>query len=202
MELKATLREETGTRSSKQARREGKLPVALYGGKGETQSLLVDAGKFEAILRSEGANAVFELNIDGKKQKVWIKDFQKAALVNEFYSVDLEAITADQKLTVEVPLLLVNVETVKEGMVELVMNTLEVETTPDAIPQSIEIDVTGMEIGNTKAVSDIEIPENVEVLADAEQTVVSVSAPTEEPAEGEEGATEEVEPEVIGEEEE
>lgn len=198
MELKAIVREETGTRASKEARREGKLPVSLYRD-GQSQSLLVDAGAFEAILRTEGANAVFNLLVDGKKQKVWIKDFQKAALANEFYSADLEAITADQKLTMEVPLVLVNVETVKQGIVELVMNTIEIETTPDDIPQQIEIDVTGLEIGNTLAVSDLTIPESVTVLAESDQTVVTVSAPTEEPAE--EDSVEETEPEVIGEEE-
>ena len=140
------------------------------------------------------------MNYDGKTQKVILKNFEKAALADQFYSVDLEAISADQKLQVEIPLVLVNAETVKEGIVELVMNTVEVETAPDTIPNSFEIDVTGMEIGDSKSIADLKVPAGVEVLVDSEETIVSVAAPTEEPEETD--SEEEAEPEVIGEEKE
>lgn len=199
MNLQAELRKETGSRSAKQARREGFVPVSLYGKEGKALSLLVNRREFEALLKREGANAVFNLDYDGKTQKVWIKDFQKAALKDEFYSLDLEAISADQKLQVEVPLILLNAETIKMGIVELVMNTLLVETTPDNIPQSIDIDVTGLEIGSTLSISDLTIPENVEVLDDMEQTIVTVTVPTEVAEVPEDGAEDAAEPEVIGE---
>lgn len=199
MALKAELRTKTGTGASKQARREGMIPVALYGQTVEPTSLLVNRREFEALLKKEGSNAVFDLEYEGKSQKVLLKEFVKASLKDAFYSVDLEAISADQKLTVEVPLVLLNEETVKFGIVELVMNTIQIESKPDVIPNSFEIDVKGMEIGDTKSISDLEVPEGVEILIDAEETIVTVSAPTDEPAEDEE--TDEVaEPEVIGEE--
>ena len=199
MALKAELRTKTGTGASKQARREGMIPVALYGQTVEPTSLLVNRREFEALLKKEGSNAVFDLEYEGKSQKVLLKEFVKASLKDAFYSVDLEAISADQKLTVEVPLVLLNEETVKFGIVELVMNTIQIESKPDVIPNSFEIDVKGMEIGDTKSISDLEVPEGVEILIDAEETIVTVSAPTDEPAEAEE--TDEVaEPEVIGEE--
>lgn len=199
MALKAELRTKTGTGASKQARREGMIPVALYGQTVEPTSLLVNRREFESLLKKEGSNAVFDLEYEGKSQKVLLKEFVKASLKDAFYSVDLEAISADQKLTVEVPLVLLNEETVKFGIVELVMNTIQIESKPDVIPNSFEIDVKGMEIGDTKSISDLEIPEGVEILIDAEETIVTVSAPTDEPAEAEE--TDEVaEPEVIGEE--
>ena len=72
------------------------------------------------------------------------------------------------------------------------------ETTPDNIPSNIEIDVEGLVIGDVKTVADLSIPANVEVLDDGEQTVVTVSAPTEVPEESDE---EVAEPEVIGSEE-
>lgn len=200
MALDAELRTKTGTGASKKARNEGKIPVSLYGGDLEATSLLVNRREFEALLKKEGSNAVFDVNYDGKTQKVILKNFEKAALADQFYSVDLAAISADQKLQVEIPLVLVNAETIKEGIVELVMNTVEVETAPDMIPNSFEIDVTGMEIGDSKSIADLEVPAGVEVLVESEETIVSVSAPSEEPEETD--SEEEAEPEVIGEEQE
>ena len=200
MALDAELRTKTGTGASKKARNEGKIPVSLYGGDLEATSLLVNRREFEALLKKEGSNAVFDVNYDGKTQKVILKDFEKAALADQFYSVDLAAISADQKLQVEIPLVLVNAETIKEGIVELVMNAVEVETAPDTIPNSFEIDVTGMEIGDSKSIADLEVPAGVEVLVESEETIVSVSAPSEEPEETD--SEEAAEPEVIGEEQE
>lgn len=199
MNLNADLRTATGTSDSRKARKEGKIPTSLYGKTVEPVSLLVNRAEFEALLKAEGTNAVFDLNYDGKVQKVWIKDYTRASLKDEVYSLDLEAISADQKLTVDVPLRLVNAETVEDGIVELVVNTVSVETTPDNIPNHFEIDVTGLEIGDTRSMSDLELPENVELLDDLEATIVTVSVPTEEPEEDEEVDAEELEPEVIGE---
>lgn len=195
MAIKAELRTKTGTSASRKARQEGLIPVSLYGTDFDALSLTINRREFEALLKKEGANAVFDLAFDGKTQKVWIKSFAKASLQDTFYSLDLEAISADQKLTVEVPLYLVNEETVQEGIVELIANTIQVETTPDNIPSSFEIDVKGAVIGDVKTVSDLVVPENVTVLDEADRTIVSVSAPTEEPVESDE---EVAEPEVIG----
>lgn len=195
MAIKAELRTKTGTSASRKARQEGLIPVSLYGTDFDALSLTINRREFEALLKKEGANAVFDLAFDGKTQKVWIKSFAKASLQDLFYSLDLEAISANQKLTVEVPLYLVNEETVQEGIVELIANTIQVETTPDNIPSSFEIDVKGAVIGDVKTVSDLVVPENVTVLDEADRTIVSVSAPTEEPVESDE---EVAEPEVIG----
>lgn len=195
MAIKAELRTKTGTSASRKARQEGLIPVSLYGTDFDALSLTINRRDFEALLKKEGSNAVFDLEYDGKTQKVWIKSFDKASLKDLFYNLDLEAISADQKLTVEVPLYLVNEETVKEGIVELIANTIQVETTPDNIPSSFEIDVEGSVIGDVKTVADLVVPENVVILDESDRTIVSVSAPTEEPVETDE---EVAEPEVIG----
>ena len=195
MAIKAELRTKTGTSASRKARQEGLIPVSLYGTDFDALSLTINRRDFEALLKKEGSNAVFDLEYDGKTQKVWIKSFDKASLKDLFYNLDLEAISADQKLTVEVPLYLLNEETVKEGIVELIANTIQVETTPDNIPSSFEIDVEGSVIGDVKTVADLVVPENVVILDESDRTIVSVSAPTEEPVETDE---EVAEPEVIG----
>ncbi|XJS09967.1 50S ribosomal protein L25 [Aerococcaceae bacterium WGS1372] len=200
MNLKAELRTQTGSSASRKARNEGKIPTALYGKTVEATSLLIDRREFEALLKAEGTNAVFDLDLDGKTQKVWLKAYDRASLKDEVYSVDLEAISADQTLTVEVPLYVVNEETIDEGIVEIIENNIVVETKPDSIPQSFELDVTGLVIGDTLTVADITVPEGVEIMMEDDVTVVSVSAPTEEAEEVDPDA-EAAEPEVIGEEE-
>lgn len=201
MNLKADLRTTTGSSASRKARNEGKIPVSLYGKTVEATSLLIDRREFEALLKAEGTNAVFDLAFDGKTQKVWLKDYVRASLKDEVYSVDLEAISANQTLTVEIPLYVVNDETIEEGIVEVVENNIIVETKPDSIPQSFELDVTGLTIGDTLTVADITVPEGVEIMMEADTTVVSISVPTEE-AEDVDPDAEAAEPEVIGEEEE
>lgn len=198
MALKAELRTSTGTGASRKVRNEGLIPVTLYGKKGfETLSLTVNRREFEMLLKKEGSNAVFEIEFDGKTQQVWIKDFTKAALPDVFYSLDLEAISADQKLQMEIPLHVINIESVKEGVVEQIENTILVETTPGNIPSSFEIDMTGSVIGDVKTVADLVVPADVEILDEADRTIITVSAPTEEPEETD-GETEVAEPEVIG----
>lgn len=201
MNLKAELREKTGSSASRKARNEGKIPVSLYGKTLEATSLLVNRRDFEALLKAEGTNAVFDLDYNGGTQKVWLKDYERAALKDVVYSVDLEAISADQTLTVEVPLYLVNEEEVEEGIVEIIENLITVETKPDSIPQSFEVDVKGLEIGDTLTVADLTVPEGVEVTMESDLTIVSVSVPTEEAEEVDPDA-EAAEPEVIGESEE
>ena len=197
MNLKAELRETTGSSASRKARAEGKVPVSLYGKTVEATSLLVDRRDFEALLKEEGTNAVFNLDYNGGAQKVWLKDYERAALKDEMYSIDLEAISADQTLTVEVPLYVVNDETIEEGIVEIVENEITVETKPDTIPQYFEVDVKGLEIGDTLTVADITLPEGVEIMMENDATIVSISIPTEE-AEDVDPDAEAAEPEVIG----
>lgn len=199
MALKAELREKTGTGSAKKLRREGLVPVSMYGkDSSEAISLAVDRREFEQILREHGANAVFTVEYDGKEQQVWVKDFEYGVLKDELYFIDLEAISANQKLEVEIPVHIVNEETVKQGTVELILQEVVVETTPANIPQNFEVDVTGLEIGDTLEVSVINLPEGVTLVTEADETLISVSAPMEEPEEIDPDA-EVAEPEVIGE---
>lgn len=196
MKLKAELRTEIGSSASRRLRAEGKVPVTLYSKDIDAISLTIDRREFNALLNKEGINAVFDLEYDGNEQKVFVRDFDKAALKDIFYNVDLLAVSKDDKLEVEVPVYTFNDETIKVGIVELITANVLVESTPDNIPASFDIDVTGMEIGDVKTVADLEVPENVEVLLEADEPIVSIAAPTDEPIEVDPDA-EVAEPEVI-----
>lgn len=198
MKLNAKLRTEVGTGAARRDRRAGLIPVSMYGEGKEAVSLVVDRREFENLLRAEGENAVFEVEYDGNSQTVFMKSFQRAALQDLIYDVELQAISADQRLEVEIPVQVINDDTLKVGVVNLVRDTVLVSAKATDIPSHFTIDVEGMEIGDLRDMSDLELPEGVESLEEADETVVTVTAPEEEPEEVDPDA-EVAEPEVIGE---
>lgn len=201
MKLKAQKRERLGTSASKQARNENKVPATIFGSDMEAQSVLIDRKEFDELLRELGRNAVFNIDLDGEETQVLIKNIDLSALKPEIYNVELNALTKGQKVTVPVTIVLEGLEDVKEGVVTQTLNEVEVETNPLDIPTEITLNVSDLVIGDTVVVSDLKVPENVTVLAEAEETVVVVAAPRveEEPTDGD---AEVAEPEVIGEKEE
>ena len=201
MKLKAQKRERLGTSASKQARNDNKVPATIFGSDMEAQSVLIDRKEFDELLRKLGRNAVFNIDLDGEETQVLIKNIDLSALKPEIYNVELNALTKGQKVTVPVTIVLEGSEDVKEGVVTQTLNEVEVETDPLDIPTEITLNVSDLVIGDTVVVSDLKVPENVTVLAEAEETVVVVAAPRveEEPTDGD---AEVAEPEVIGEKEE
>lgn len=201
MKLKAQKRERLGTSASKQARNDNKVPATIFGSDMEAQSVLIDRKEFDELLRELGRNAVFNIDLDGEETQVLIKNIDLSALKPEIYNVELNALTKGQKVTVPVTIVLEGLEDVKEGVVTQTLNEVEVETDPLDIPTEITLNVSDLVIGDTVVVSDLKVPENVTVLAEADETVVVVAAPRveEEPTDGD---AEVAEPEVIGEKEE
>ncbi|MER2064205.1 MAG: 50S ribosomal protein L25 [Alkalibacterium sp.] len=200
MKLTATKRTETGTSASRRERREGKIPAAIYGREVETVSVLIDRKEFENTLREVGANGVFDVDVDGDTYHVFVKEKVNAALKPEIYHVDLLAFTKGQKVNMTIPVYITGEEAIKEGIVSQSISELEVNVAPAEAPAEFLVDVSEMEIGDVKHVSDIQIDDNIELLSDVESTVVSVSAPQIE-EEPEPTADDEMpEPEVIGEE--
>lgn len=201
MKLKAQKRERLGTSASKQARNDNKVPATIFGSDMDATSVLIDRKEFDELLRELGRNAVFNIDLDGKETQVLIKNIDLSALKPEIYNVELNALTKGQKVTVPVTIILEGLDDVKEGVVTQTLNEVEVETDPLNIPTEITLNVSELVIGDTVIVSDLKVPKNVTVLAEADETVVVVSAPRveEEPADGDAVVAE---PQVIGEKEE
>lgn len=199
MKLTATKRTETGTSASRRAREEGKIPAAIYGREVDTVSVLLDRKDFEMTLREVGSNGVFDVEVDGDTYHVFVKEKTNAALKPEIYHVDLLAFTKGQKVNMTIPVYITGEEAISEGIVSQSISELEVSVAPAEAPSEFTVDVSEMEIGDTKHVSDIAIDDSIELLSDTDSTVVSVSAPQIE-EEPEPTADDEMpEPEVIGE---
>jgi large subunit ribosomal protein L25 len=202
--IQAKQREGRGKNDARRARRDGMVPITVYGGGAETVAAVAPARDLAAILRSEaGRNTIFTIEVDGLGEtEVMFHDRQIDPVKGRLIHADLTRLVKGQKIEVTVPLHLVG-EPVgvkeKQGVLEQVIREIEIRCQPRDIPDSIDIDVSNLDVHDTLHVSDIKVAEGVEILNDAEQVIATVGIVKEEAApapaaEGEEPA----EPELIG----
>ena len=202
--VQAKQREGRGKNDARRARREGMVPVTLYGGGAETVAAVAPLRDLAAILRSEaGRNTIFTIDIEGVgESEVMFNDRQIDPVKGRLIHADLTRLVKGQKIEVTVPLHLtgepVGVKE-KQGVLEQVIREIDVRCEPRDIPDSIDVDVSNLDVHDTLHVSDIKVSEGVEILTDGDLVIATVGIIKEEAApapaiEGEEPA----EPEVIG----
>jgi large subunit ribosomal protein L25 len=204
--LAAQQRSETGKGANRLLRLAGRIPAIVYGHGEETRKLSVDAHELERLFaRIHVENTLITLEVDGGEApvKALVKEIQTNPVRNQVLHVDFYMIHAGEKLNVQIPIRLVGTAPgVKAGgILQHALDELEVRCLPDAIPERIEVDISGLDIGDSIHVRDLSVPEGVEVEVDADRTVCSVVPPTvtaEEGAEPEEAEVSATEPEVIG----
>ena len=204
--LKAEIREEIGKKYNKQLRKGGFIPGIVYKEGKETVHLkLIEKDLVNALHTKAGANVLINLKVaDGSKAKskervVIIKEMQHHPIKEEILHVDFQEISLTEKLTVDVPIVVKGeAEGVvkEEGVLEHVIWEVKVECLPTDIPEKIEIEVTNMKIGDKVFVKDLQVSPGVNILDDAEQTVIAVESPHVEKL-PEEAAEEATEPELI-----
>ena len=198
VELKASLREKTGNGPARTLRREGKLPVVLYGPDTENTKLSVSAHDLQFIIKkSKGSQLLVNLMIENGGQanhSVMLKELQVHPVSRAPIHADFYAISMDRKIHVTVPVTTTghSIGVEAGGILQVVRRELEAYCYPNQIPDSVELDVTDMEIGDSIHIEEIQV-EGVEFPADVNFTVVTVSVPHREelPEEGEEEEVEE-----------
>ncbi|HEX6046635.1 MAG TPA: 50S ribosomal protein L25 [Pyrinomonadaceae bacterium] len=202
--IQAKQRDGRGKNDARRARREGMVPITLYGGGAETVAAVAPLRDLAAILRSEaGRNTIFTIDVEGVgESEVMFHDRQIDPVKGRLIHADLTRLVKGQKIEVTVPLRLtgepVGVKE-KQGVLEQVIREIDVRCQPRDIPDSIDVDVSNLDVHDVLHVSDIKVAEGVEILTDAELVIATVGMVREEvaPAPGVEGE-EPAEPEVIG----
>ncbi|EIE3864510.1 50S ribosomal protein L25/general stress protein Ctc [Staphylococcus pseudintermedius] len=204
--LKSIIRQGKQTRGDlRKIREAGKVPAVVYGYGTKNVSVKVDEVEFIKLIREVGRNGVIELGVGSKQIKVMVSDYQYDSLKNQITHIDFLAINMTEERTVEVPVHLIGeAPGAKEGgVVEQPLFNLEITATPDSIPEYIEVDISELNINDSLSVADVKVSDDFTIENEAEDTIVSVVAPTEEPTEEEieamEGASTQEEPEVVGE---
>lgn len=187
---------------ARKLRAAGRIP-AVYYGRGETpMPLVVNAKEVDTLLHgASGANVIVDLQVSGAAtadRKAIIREIQRDPVQGNILHLDLQHISLTERITVEVPIELVGVPTgVKDGggILEHLLREVEIECLPTDIPAHLEVDVTGLNIGDTLHVSDIKA-ERVTILTEADRGIATVVPPTvlEEAKPAEEAAAE---PELV-----
>jgi len=200
--LSVSVRENSGKGIARSLRRDGRVPAVIYGHGREPQALSINTRDLEKLLEHISAeNTVIDLDVDGTSSRTLIREIQRHPFKRQILHVDFQELVAGEKVIVRLPVILVGVPDgvrMDGGILDQTMRELEVEVDPANIPNHVEVDVTKMVIGSSLHVSDIKLPEGVEIVGDEEASVAVVSAPR---AAVEAVATEEAavgaEPEVI-----
>lgn len=176
--LTAAVRTKTGKGASRLARREGRVPVVLYGHGTDPQHLEINAHDFAAVLRNSGTNAVLTLDIAGKDQLALTKQVVVHPIKRNIEHADLIVVKRGEKVTVDVTVL-VEGDAASGTLVTQDANTIQIEAEALSIPEHLTVSVEGVEAGTQILASQIELPKGVTLIADGETLVVNVvAAPT------------------------
>jgi large subunit ribosomal protein L25 len=189
--VKLTVSERThlGSSESRRLRKQGLIPGVLYGREEPIAIAVAERELRAALTTPAGSHAVLDVEIDGGKQhSAILKEYQRDRVRGQITHVDLQEVRLDQPIQSAVVVTLIGEPVgVKEGgVLSQVGNEVNVEGLPLEIPQHLELDVSGMQIGDSLRLADLAVPEGITFLDDPEETVLAtVTAPQrEEAAEG------------------
>jgi large subunit ribosomal protein L25 len=185
IKLSATSRTEKGKGAAKRLRVEGKLPAVVYGHKTDPIALTIDSKQLlKLIVEGKSEHKLFALSIEGNgapiEKTVMIKELQIDPLKRNFLHVDFFEVAMDEEITLSLVIKLVGEAPGVEmgGMLQQVRREIEIKCLPSQIPDTVEIDVSALNIGDSVHLNDIQLPEGVKVLDDADLTIATVLAPT------------------------
>src|SRR5215211_8455006 len=183
--VQAQQREGRGKNDARRARRDGMVPITVYGGGVETVAAVAPLRDLAAILRSEaGRNTIFTIQVEGLgESEVMFHDRQIDPIKGRLIHADLTRLVKGQKIEVTVPLHLtgepIGVKE-KQGVLEQILRESEIRCEPRQIPDSFDLDVSNLDVHDVLHVSDIPVSEGVEILTDAELVIATVGITREE----------------------
>ena len=181
MELKVECQTRPAGSKPRALRREGRIPANLYGHKGaEAVSLTVDAKAAELLLKAGAVNStLIQLNVPDLRWrgKTLLREVQKHPAKGYVYHLSFFSVAGQESVEVEVPLNFVG-EPVgvkpEGGVLDLVLNQLQVECAPENIPEAIDIDISQLHLKDSLLVNQLVLPEGVTVLGEPERVVVNI----------------------------
>ncbi|MEP6174175.1 MAG: 50S ribosomal protein L25/general stress protein Ctc [Parasphingorhabdus sp.] len=205
MTISAEPRERAGKGASRALRREGRVPAVIYGDKKEAVTIHVEARELNKLLGTGVfMNSLVQVELDGKSTRTLPKDVSFDPVTDRPLHVDFFRLAKGAKVQVNIPVVFINEEESpglkRGGVMNVVRHELDLMCDADHIPDQIEIDVTGLEIGDSIHISAVTLPEGSEsAITDRDFTIAGVAAPSAlkssedeaEEGEGEEGEGEE-----------
>ena len=179
--VSAKNRTETGKNVNRRLRVEGLIPGVLYGSSKKPVAVSVSPKEIGTILKSKtGENTLFDLELDGSRRTVILKEFQLEPIKGSLLHADFYEVALDKLLHVNVHVELVGVPVgvkVQGGIVDWVTRELEIESLPRDIPEKITVDISNLEIGKHVRVAEIKAPDKVKILTEPDIVIAHVVAP-------------------------
>ena len=184
MKVVAFARTQQGTGASRRLRNAGQTPGIIYGGAAAPELIALDGNAlFHALKKEAFHGSILDLELDGKTQKVLLRDFQMHAYKQLVLHADFQRVDASQPIHTKVALHFVNAEIspavkLSGAIVSHVLNELDVSCLPGQLPEFITVDLSNLEAGQSVHVSQLTLPEGVTVVAHGQdQTVATSSIP-------------------------
>ncbi len=198
--LAVQVRESKGKGAARKLRRNDQIPAIFYGPKTEPIMLAVDYSELKRVVtKSNAENIILDLQIQldqgTETRKAMLKELVTDPIMDTYIHADFYEISMDKEITVDIPIHLINTPegVVKGGILQHIRRALTVSCLPDKLISFFDIDVSGLDIGESLHVRDIELPEGISLVDEDHLTVAVIAAPTvsdvvEEEEELEEGA--------------
>lgn len=191
-ELSAEPRDTAGTAAARVIRKNGGVPAIVYGGRGNPEKITLNYKEvWKLVETGHFLSTVYMLNIGGKKTRVLPKDVQFDPVRDFVEHVDFMRLAKDAVVEVEVAVHVINEDDSpgleRGGVLNFVRHTIELSCPADAIPEYVEIDVSGLDIGDSLHISEVTLPERVTpTITDRDFTILTImGVSAEEPEEGE-----------------
>jgi large subunit ribosomal protein L25 len=183
--LDAEVRTEFGKGGARRTRRAGKIPAVIYGHGADPRHVSLPAREFTLAIRRGGSNVLLTLALEGEDQLTIPKAIQRDPIRGDFEHVDLLAVRLGEKVTIDVPLVLIG-EIAPGGLLAQDATSVTVEAEATHLPTEIEISIEGMEVGSSVSAKDLTLAAGTTLVTDPETLLVAVgAAPTAEDLEAE-----------------
>jgi len=181
--ITADPRERAGKGTARAARRDGKVPAVIYGNNEDPILITLDQTRLQQELNKAGFFIrLIDVEIEGKKHRVLPRDTQFHPVSDQPLHVDFLRYSADRKLTVDVPVTFLNEDDSPGlktgGVLNVVRHTIEVLCVADSIPETFNIDLSGLEVGDSIHATALSLTEGVELTIDRDFTIATIAAPT------------------------
>lgn len=191
LNLQAQKREAVGKNKVNKLRQQSIIPGVVYAKDEENLNVQITAKDFESILSKAGTSTIINLEVEGEEVPVLIKSYQTHPFKSEFLHVDFQKINANEVIRVNIPVVLHGRDDIKIQPSVLIQNidNIDVECLPKYIPQTAEVNVSDMQIGDTFTVADLDVAkiDDVTLLIEEDELVCSLQEPQEEVNEDLEG---------------
>jgi large subunit ribosomal protein L25 len=175
IKISAVARTEFGKGAARRARRDGLVPAVLYGH--GTDPVHVSLPGHDILLALRAANALLSISVDGGSAQLALpKQVQRNPVRGTVEHVDLVIVKRGEKVTVEVPLHVIGAEERADRVVNMDQQTISLEVLATNIPAAIEIDVTSLDVGDTIAAQDLNLPEGAVFPGEPDDLILSISA--------------------------